>query len=141
MLQDYISRGIAVHILIWDLGIGVLGSSTFDAVEFRVESLLRELTEILWSLIILLIGSMWVSCVVSTWRGHILRGVYLVSIWDPGTIFFWIQLLLEGKQYSNREDCNVPILGHYNTTECYSYQSIYIGVIESLGDIEGFYWA
>jgi hypothetical protein len=34
MLQDYISRGIAVHILIWDPRIGVLGSSTFDGVEF-----------------------------------------------------------------------------------------------------------
>ena len=82
-------QGIAVHILIWDPGIGVLGSSSFDGVEFRVEWLLGELTEILWPLIILLIRSMWVSCVVSTWRDHILRGVYLVShrwIWDPGTI-------------------------------------------------------
>ena len=35
MLQDYISRGIAVHILIWDPEIGVLGSSMFDRVEFR----------------------------------------------------------------------------------------------------------
>jgi hypothetical protein len=34
MLQDYTSQGIAVHILIWDLGIGVLGSSVFDEVEF-----------------------------------------------------------------------------------------------------------
>jgi hypothetical protein len=37
--------------------------------------------------------------------------------------------------------CNVPILGHYNITECYAYQSSQIGVIESSGDIEGFYWA
>jgi hypothetical protein len=124
MLQDYISRGIAVHILIWDPGIGVLGSSTFDGVEFRVEWLLGELTEILWLLIILLIRSMWVSCMVTTWRGHILRGVYLVShrwIWDPGIICSWIQLLLEDKQYSSIEDCNVPVLGHYNITECYAY--------------------
>jgi hypothetical protein len=93
MLQDYISRGIAVHILIWDLGIGMLGSSTFDGFEFRVEWFLRELTEILSPLIILLIRSMWVSCVVSTWRDHSLRGVYLVShmwIWDPSIICSWI---------------------------------------------------
>jgi hypothetical protein len=37
--------------------------------------------------------------------------------------------------------CNVPILGHYNFTECYAYQSSQIGVTESSGDIEGFYWA
>jgi hypothetical protein len=144
MLQNYTPQGIAVHILIWDPGIGVLGSSTLDGVEFRVEWLLGELTEILWPLIILLIRSMWVSCVVSTWRDHILRAVYLVShrwIWDPGIICSWIQLLLEDKQYSGREDCNVPILGHYNFTECYAYQSSQIGVTESSRDIEGFYWA
>jgi hypothetical protein len=62
-------------------------------------------------------------------------------IWDPGIICSWIQLLLEDKQYSGREDCNVPILGHYNITECYAYQSSQIGVTESSGDIEGFYWA
>jgi hypothetical protein len=115
MLKNYTPQGIAVHILIWDPGIGVLGSSAFD----RVEWLLGDLTEILWPLIILLIKSMWVSCVVSTWRDHILRGVYLVShrwIWDPGIICSWIQLLLEDKQYFGREDCNVPILGHYNIT-------------------------
>jgi len=143
MLQDYISRDITVHILIWDPGIGVLGSSSFHGVEFRVEWLLGELTEILWPLITLLIRSMWVSCVVSTWRGHILMGVYLVShrwIWDPGIICSWIQLFLEDKKYSGREDCNVPILGHYNITGCYSYQISQRGVTESLGDIEGFYW-
>jgi hypothetical protein len=37
--------------------------------------------------------------------------------------------------------CNVPILGHYNFTECYAYQSSQIGVTESSRDIEGFYWA
>jgi hypothetical protein len=37
--------------------------------------------------------------------------------------------------------CNVPILGHYNITECYAYWSSQIGVTESSGDIEGFYWA
>jgi hypothetical protein len=75
MLQNYTPQGIVVHILIWDPGIGVLGSLMFDGVEFQVEWLLRNLTEILWTLIILLIRSMWVSCVVSTWRDHILRGV------------------------------------------------------------------
>jgi hypothetical protein len=124
MLQNYTPQGIAVHILIWDPGFGVLGSSMFDGVEFRVEWLLGELTEILWPLIILLIRSMWVSCMVSIWRGHILRGVYLVShmwIWDPGIICSWIQLLLEDKQYSSKEDCNVPILGQYNIT---TFQSV-----------------
>jgi hypothetical protein len=102
----------------------VLGSSTFDEVEFRVEWFLGDLAKILWPLIILLIKSMWVSCVVSTWRDHILRGVYLVSnkwIWDPDIICSWIQLFLEDKQYSGREDCNVPILGHYNIT---TFQSV-----------------
>jgi hypothetical protein len=42
MLQDCISRGIAVHILIWDPGIGVLGSLEFDGVEIQVEWLLEE---------------------------------------------------------------------------------------------------
>jgi hypothetical protein len=79
MLQKYTTQGIVVDILIWDPGIGVLGSSAFDGVEFQVEWLLRELTEIPRPLIILLIRSMWVSCVVNTWRYHILRGVYLVS--------------------------------------------------------------
>jgi hypothetical protein len=120
MLQNYTPQGIAVHILIWDPGIGVLGSSALDGVEFRVEWFLRELSEILWPLIILLIRSLSVSCMVSTWRDHILRAVYLVShswIWDPDIICSWIHLLLEDKQYSNREDYNVPILGHYNFTE------------------------
>jgi hypothetical protein len=34
MLQNYTPRGIAVHIRICDPGIGVLGSSAFDGVEF-----------------------------------------------------------------------------------------------------------
>jgi hypothetical protein len=94
----------------------VLGSSTFYGVEFQVEWFLEELIEILCPLIILFIRSMWVSCMVSTWRGQILRGVYLEShrwIWDPGIICSWIQLLLEDRQYYDREDYNVPLLGHY----------------------------
>jgi hypothetical protein len=62
-------------------------------------------------------------------------------IWDPNIIGSWIQLLLEDKQYSGREDCNVPILGHYYITECYAYQSSQIGVTASSRDIKGFYWA
>ena len=95
MLQHYTPQGIAGHILIWDPGIGVHGSSAFDGAEFRVEWLLGELTEILWLLIILLLMSIWVSCMVSTRRGLILRGVYLVShrwIWDPGIICSWIDV-------------------------------------------------
>jgi hypothetical protein len=144
MLHNYTPQGIVFDILIWDPWIGLLGSSAFDGVEFRVEWLLRELTEIPRPMIILLIWSTWVSCMVSAWRYHILRGVYLVShrwIWDPSIICSWIQLFLEDKQYSDREDYNVPIFGHYNFTECYAYQSNQIGVKESLGDIEGFYWA
>jgi hypothetical protein len=30
MLKNYTPQGIVVHILIWDPGIGVLGSSMFD---------------------------------------------------------------------------------------------------------------
>jgi hypothetical protein len=43
--------------------------------------------------------------------------------WDLGIIFGWVQLLLEDKQYSSREDCNVPTLGHHYITECYDDQS------------------
>ena len=86
MLKNYTPQGIAVHILIWDPGIGVLGSSAFDRVEFQVEWLLGELTEILWPLIILFIRSIWVSCMVSTWRGHILRGVNLCHTGGYGTL-------------------------------------------------------
>jgi hypothetical protein len=42
-----------------------------------------------------------------------LDGAYCVShrwIWDPDIIFGWVQLLLEDKQYSSKEDCNVPHL-------------------------------
>jgi hypothetical protein len=102
------------------------------------------LIEDLFHLIILLAKSIWVSCVISTWRGHILRGAYYRShkwIWDPGITYRLIELLLEDKQYSSREDCNVPIFGHYYVTECYAYQSSQMGVTTSSGDIEGFYWA
>jgi hypothetical protein len=75
-------------------------------------------------------------------RPH-LEGSQFVShrwIWDPIIICRLIQLLLEDKQYSNREDYNVSIFGHYYITECYAYQGSQIGVTASSGDIEGFYW-
>ena len=78
----------------------MLGSLEFDGVEIRVEQLLEELTEDLLHMIILLIRSIWVACVVSTWRDHVLRGEYYMShrwIWDPGIIYSLIQLLLEDK--------------------------------------------
>jgi hypothetical protein len=65
MLQNYTSQGIVVDILIWDPGIGVLGSSTFDGFEFRVEWLLRELTEIPRPLIILLIDAITFTYTIS----------------------------------------------------------------------------
>ena len=43
-----------------------------------------------------------------------LDGFYYVShrwTWDPGIILEGIQLFLEDKQFSSREDCNVPTLG------------------------------
>jgi hypothetical protein len=46
-----------------------------------------------------------------------------------------------GGELCSVEFCNVPILGHYNFTECYAYQSSQIGVTESSRDTEGFYWA
>jgi hypothetical protein len=74
----------------------------------------------------------------------LLDGAYFVShrwTWDPSIICGFIQLLLEDKQYSSREDCNVPTFGHHYITECYADQSSQMGVIASKGAIEGFYWA
>jgi hypothetical protein len=71
-----------------------------------------------------------------------LDGAYCVShrwTWDPGIIFGLIQLLLEDKQYSSREDCNVPTLGHHYITECYDDQSSQMEVIASTGAIEGYF--
>jgi hypothetical protein len=45
--------------------------------------------------------------------------------------------LLEDKQYSSREDCNVPTLGHQGITECYDDQSSQMEVIASTETIEG----
>ena len=72
-----------------------------------------------------------------------LGGAYFVShrwTWDPYIICGLIHLLLEDKQYSSREDCNVPTLGHHGITECYDDQSSQMEVIASTGAIEGYFW-
>jgi hypothetical protein len=42
---------------------------------------------------------------------------------DPGILFEMIWLFLEDKQFSSREDCNVPTLGHHHRVEIYDDQS------------------
>ena len=49
-----------------------------------------------------------------------LDGFYYVShrwTWDPGILLQGIWVLLEDKQFSSREDCNVPTLGHHHRAE------------------------
>jgi hypothetical protein len=68
-----------------------------------------------------------------------LDGFYCVShqwTWDPGVILEGILLLLEDKQFSSKEDCNVPTLGHHYIAEVHDDQSIQIDVIVSTGIIE-----
>jgi hypothetical protein len=68
-----------------------------------------------------------------------LEGFYCVShrwTWDPGIILEGIRLLLEDKQFSSREDCNVPTLGHHHSAEVYDDQSSQMDVIASTGVIE-----
>jgi hypothetical protein len=68
-----------------------------------------------------------------------LDGFYCVShrwTWDPGILFEGIWLLLEDKQFSSREDCNVPTLGHHHSAEVYDDQSSQMDVIASTGVIE-----
>jgi len=68
-----------------------------------------------------------------------LDGFYYVSqrwTWDPGIIFEGIQLLLEDKQFSSREDYNVPTLGHHHKAETYDDQSSQMDVIVSTGVFE-----
>jgi hypothetical protein len=63
-----------------------------------------------------------------------LDGAYYVShrwTWDLGIIYGLIQLFLEDKQYSSREECNVPTLGHHYISECYDDQSSQMEVIAS----------
>jgi hypothetical protein len=63
-----------------------------------------------------------------------LDGVYFVShrwTWDLGIMLGGIWLLLEDKQYSSREDCNVPTLEHHYITEGYDDQSSQLEIIAS----------
>jgi hypothetical protein len=72
-----------------------------------------------------------------------LDGVYGVShrwIWDLGIILEDIWLFLEDKQFSSREDCNVPTLGHHYITQCYHDQGIQLEIIVSTGIIERHFW-
>jgi hypothetical protein len=68
-----------------------------------------------------------------------LDGFYYVThmwTWDPGIILDRIRLLLEDKQFSSREDCNVPTLGHHHSAEIYADQSSQMDVIASTGVFE-----
>ena len=63
-----------------------------------------------------------------------LDGFYCVShrwTWDPDILFEGIWLLLGGKQFSSREDYNVPTLGHHHSAEVYDDQSSQMDVIVS----------
>jgi hypothetical protein len=67
------------------------------------------------------------------------EGFYCVShrwTWDPGILVEWIWLLLEDKQFSSREDCNVPTLGHHHRAETYDDQSSQMDVIANTGVFE-----
>jgi hypothetical protein len=67
------------------------------------------------------------------------EGLYFVSHnWtrDPGILVEWIWLLLEEKQFSSREDCNVSTLGHHHMAETYDDQSSQMDVIENTGVFE-----
>jgi hypothetical protein len=56
--------------------------------------------------------------------------------WDPGILLGGIWVLLEDKQFSSREDCNVPTLGHHHSAEIYDDQSSQMDVIASTGVFE-----
>jgi hypothetical protein len=68
-----------------------------------------------------------------------LDGFYYVShrwTWDPGILLRGIWVLLEDKQFSSREDCNVPTLGHHHRVEIYDDQSSQMGARVSTGVFE-----
>jgi hypothetical protein len=68
-----------------------------------------------------------------------LDGFYYVShrwTWDPGILLQGIWVLLEDKQFSSREDCNVPTLGHHHRAEIYDDQSSQMGARASTGVFE-----
>jgi hypothetical protein len=71
-----------------------------------------------------------------------LDGTYCVSYgwtWDPSIVFGSVQLLLEDKKYSSREDFNVPTLGHKDITGCYDDESSQMEIIESTRAIERYF--
>jgi hypothetical protein len=51
--------------------------------------------------------------------------------WGPGYLLGGIWVLLEDKQFSRREDCNVPNLGHHHKVEIYDDQSSQMDAIAS----------
>jgi hypothetical protein len=64
----------------------------------------------------------------------VFRGVILcIPHVDMGSwnLVEWIWLFLEDKQFSSREDCNVPTLGHHHRAETYDDQSSQMDVIEN----------
>jgi hypothetical protein len=68
-----------------------------------------------------------------------LDGFYYVThrwTWDLGIILEGIRLLLEDKQFSSREDCSVPTLGHHHRAEIHDDQSSQMDVIASTGVFE-----
>jgi hypothetical protein len=56
--------------------------------------------------------------------------------WGPGILLGGIWVLLEDKQFSSREDCNVPNLGHHHKAEIYDDQSSQMDAIASTRVIE-----
>jgi hypothetical protein len=56
--------------------------------------------------------------------------------WDPDIFLGGIWVFLEDKQFSSREDCNVPTLGHYPSVEIYNDQNNQMDVIVSTGVFE-----
>jgi hypothetical protein len=71
---------------------------------------------------------------------HLWMGPTVCPTGGHGTLVLYldgIQLFLEDKQYSSREDCNVPTLGHHYITECYDDQSSQMEVIASTGLLRG----
>jgi hypothetical protein len=68
-----------------------------------------------------------------------LYGLYYVSrrwAWNPCILLGGIWLLLEDKQFSSRDDCNVPTLGHHYIAEVYDDRSSQMDVIVSTRLIE-----
>jgi hypothetical protein len=64
------------------------------------------------------------------------NGFYYVPhrwTWDPSILLGGIWVLLEDKQFSSREDCNVPTLGHHHSAKIYDDQSSQMDAIASTG--------